>query len=136
MKLLNSPRRKIQLALLVGLTGTVFGQGAIGCAELGLDAGLAGVDFCFLLNCQEGFFGGLAQPCDPDAGFTLFIDCPELSPPFGSGLGTEGDGGGGGAGGGTAAEAAGGTGGFRPPFEGGDGAAAGAGAPVIGGFGT
>ena len=127
MKLTNSQRRKIQLGMLVALTGTVFGQGTIGCAELGLNAGLAGVDFCFLFNCQQGFFGGVVQPCDAEGGFTLFIDCTPLSPPFGSGLGTEPDG----DAGGTAAEAAGGTGGFRPPFE----PAADAGAAAAGGGG-
>jgi hypothetical protein len=129
MRLFKSQRRKVQLGLLVGLTGTVFGQGSIGCAELALDANLAGTDFCFLFNCQEGFFSGVIQPCDPEAGFTLFIDCPELSPPFGSGLGTEVDGDNP-----SASDAAGGTGGFRPPFEPtGDGAAA---APAPFGLGT
>ena len=102
----KSKRRKIELALLVALTGAVFGQGGIGCAELFADAAAAGVDFCFLLNCQEGFFNGLVQPCDPEAGFTFFIDCPELTPPFGTGLGTSGE------------DDGNNLGGFRPPANG------------------
>jgi len=37
---------------------------------------LSATNFCFLLDCQNGFFGGLIDPCnDPSAGATL-LDCP------------------------------------------------------------
>jgi len=34
------------------------------------------IDFCWLLDCQNGFFGGLVDPCaDPSMGGWL-LDCP------------------------------------------------------------
>jgi len=36
---------------------------------------LSATNFCFLFDCQNGFFGGLVDPCaDPSQGAT-FLDC-------------------------------------------------------------
>ena len=144
----TSKRRRLELALIVTLGGGTTFQVLAGCTELFGNAGGAALDFCFLLDCRNGFFGGLAQPCDAQAGFTLFIDCPNLTPPFGgsiappptqaTGGGNQAGGGVGGAVGGGAAPAGGAApggnqgatrGGFGPPIvtPGAGGGAAGSG---------
>jgi hypothetical protein len=54
-----------------------------GCGSFYAHGAVSGVDFCFLLNCDNGFFGGLVQPCgdpnNPDD--DLLVDC-------GAGVGT------------------------------------------------
>jgi len=80
MKVLKGSRRKMELALLVALAGSMMQNGTLSCVQGAGNAATAAVDFCFLFNCNDGFFGGLAQPCD--AGFSLFVDCEELSQPF------------------------------------------------------
>lgn len=130
----KSRRRRVELALILTLGGGTTFQAIAGCTQLFGNAGAAALDFCFLLDCQNGFFGGLAQPCDPQSGFTFFIDCPTLTPPFGTpigpaptaatggmqagGVGGAAGGGGAAAGGGAAGGAggAGGRGGFGPPL--------------------
>ena len=149
----KSRRRRVELALILTLGGGTTFQVVAGCAQLFGQSGAAALDFCFLLDCQNGFFGGLAQPCDPQGGFTLLIDCPTLTPPFGTPFGpapTTATGGnaaggvGGAAGGGAAgaggagAAAGGGRGGFGPalvpPAGGGPGVAPGPG--LVGGVAT
>ena len=148
----KSRRRRVEMALILTLGGGTTFQVVAGCTQLFGQAGAAALDFCFLLDCQNGFFGGLAQPCDPQGGFTLLIDCPTLTPPFGTPFGPApttatggmqaggvgGAGGGGGAAGGAGAGAGGGRGGFGPvlvpPAGGGPGAAPGPG--LVGGVAT
>ena len=150
----KSRRRRVELALILTLGGGTTFQVLAGCTQLFGTAGAAALDFCFLLDCQNGFFGGLAQPCDPQGGFTLLIDCPTLTPPFGTPVGPAptagaggamgGAGGAGGGGGAVAGGAAGGAaagggrGGFGPALVpapgGGPGVAPGPG--LVGGVGT
>ena len=56
-----------------------------GCGSFYANGLVSSVDFCFLLNCDNGFLGGLVQPCgdpnNPDD--DLLVDC-------GSGIGTGG----------------------------------------------
>lgn len=41
------------------------------------------IDFCYIFDCQSGFFGGAIQPCgDPTTtADDLFVDCPGFVPP-------------------------------------------------------
>lgn len=84
--------------MLVALGGGTTLQVIPGCAQLFGQAGASSLDFCFLLDCQTGFFGGLFQPCPQAVGGaptapSIFQDCPNLTAPFGTGLGTAGGGG-------------------------------------------
>ncbi|HOA73538.1 MAG TPA: hypothetical protein PL151_12040 [Phycisphaerae bacterium] len=38
---------------------------------------LTSIDFCYIFDCQSGFFGGIVQPCgDPNStADDLFVDC-------------------------------------------------------------
>jgi len=38
------------------------------------DGALSGIDFCYIFDCQSGFFGGAWQPCSDN--FDVFVDCP------------------------------------------------------------
>jgi hypothetical protein len=44
-----------------------------GCSEFYANGAVTSVDFCYLLDCQNGFFGGLVDPC---AQGSLLVDCP------------------------------------------------------------
>jgi hypothetical protein len=48
-----------------------------GCGSFYANGVVSGVDFCYLLNCDNGFIGGLVQPCgDPDnPDDDLLVDC-------------------------------------------------------------
>ncbi|NLX21553.1 MAG: hypothetical protein GXY55_07755 [Phycisphaerae bacterium] len=50
-------------------------NGAIsgGCSDFWINGAATSVDFCYLLDCENGFFGGLIQPCDPNN--PLLVDC-------------------------------------------------------------
>ncbi|MCH7719411.1 MAG: hypothetical protein IH988_00275 [Planctomycetes bacterium] len=80
-------RKTAVMSLLVG-TGVLFASGALNCASFGVQQTLSTLDFCFLLDCQNGAFGGLLDPCgqgglliDNDQGSeqelqSLLVDCP------------------------------------------------------------
>lgn len=82
-------RKTAVMGMLVG-TGVLCASGALNCASLGIQSTLSTLDFCFLLDCQNGAFGGLLDPCgfggvliDNDQGSvqfgsSLLIDCPPL----------------------------------------------------------
>ena len=53
--------------------GIIYGGSGIACASYGAEAALSSIDFCFLLDCQNGAFGGLIDPCNP-GGFVLGRD--------------------------------------------------------------
>jgi hypothetical protein len=56
-------------------TGT-GGGGYFGCTRFATNSVGTAIDFCYLLDCENGFFGGLVDPCaDPSAGAWL-LDCP------------------------------------------------------------
>lgn len=56
-------------------TGTT-GAGNHGCGRFMSNGLLSSVDFCYLLDCENGFFGGVVDPCsDPSSG-ALLLDCP------------------------------------------------------------
>lgn len=80
-------RRKLRWWSLVAtvLGGATLFQSIGFTATNGLDFGcnrfvsngvLSATNFCFLLDCRNGFFGGLIDPCaDPSQG-ALLLDCP------------------------------------------------------------
>ncbi|UCD29543.1 MAG: hypothetical protein JSV03_03415 [Planctomycetota bacterium] len=46
-----------------------------GCARFGTNGILSATNFCVLLDCEDGFFGGVVDPCqDPSQAGTL-LDC-------------------------------------------------------------
>jgi hypothetical protein len=64
-------------ATAVGFTRT--GLGGFSCqSERFASNGLASsVDFCYLLNCDQGFLGGVVKPCDPgNPANNILLDCP------------------------------------------------------------
>lgn len=52
--------------------GTVFQIGNVGCTSFFANAGLSSMDFCFLLNCNDGALGGLIDFCAP-INFASFV---------------------------------------------------------------
>jgi hypothetical protein len=81
MILLSATGTMFQFASGVGFTRTGLGGS---CQGRNLyQAGLLGsVDFCYLLDCQNGFLGGAIQPCGDPNTFVddLLVDCP--TPPL------------------------------------------------------
>jgi hypothetical protein len=75
--------------MLLAASGTLFQFGGIGFTRNGLggncqprnfftNGGLTSVDFCYLLDCQNGFLGGAIKPCGDSnlLGDELLVDCP------------------------------------------------------------
>lgn len=46
--------------------------------RLGAEGALTSIDFCYIFDCQGGFFGGAVQPCGDPATTAddIFVDCP------------------------------------------------------------
>ena len=63
-----------------GNTGTGF----YGCTRFAANSVGNSVDFCWLLDCENGFFGGAIDPCNSAAGAFL-VDCDTYTPPDDSG---------------------------------------------------
>lgn len=60
----------------VGFTRTGLGNG---CQSFYTNGIATGIDFCYLLDCRNGFFGGAFQPCDPNnPANSLLVDCGGL----------------------------------------------------------
>ena len=47
-----------------------------GCTEFYMNGALTSVDFCYLLDCQNGFAGGLIDPCGQGG---LLVDCAPVA---------------------------------------------------------
>ena len=60
------------------------GTGYYGCTRFAANSVGNSVDFCWLLDCQNGFFGGAIDPCNSAAGAFL-VDCDTYTPPDDSG---------------------------------------------------
>lgn len=50
-----------------------------GCGEFYSNGVAASVDFCYLFDCDNGFFGGAVDPCDPL--YPSLTDCDGYVPP-------------------------------------------------------
>ncbi len=46
-----------------------------GCNRFVGNAVLSSVDFCYLLDCDSGFFGGLVKPCTDIGSGPFLLDC-------------------------------------------------------------
>lgn len=57
------------------VTSVLGGGGS--CQTFGTNLATTSVDFCFVFDCDNGFFGGVVQPCgDPLSTIDdMFIDC-------------------------------------------------------------
>lgn len=47
-----------------------------GCGEFYANGIVGSLDFCYLFDCENGFFGGAIDPCDPNN--PSLMDCPGL----------------------------------------------------------
>jgi hypothetical protein len=60
-----------------------------GCARFGGNYALTAFDACWLLDCQNGAFGGAVPLCDPtNPANNLLLDCPTYGTTTGTGTGT------------------------------------------------
>ncbi|GMU23929.1 MAG: hypothetical protein AMXMBFR13_40060 [Phycisphaerae bacterium] len=56
------------------------GTGRGGCVRFATNGILNSVDFCYLLDCQNGFFGGVVDPCnDVSSGGGILLDCGTIT---------------------------------------------------------
>lgn len=60
--------------------GLIGGERGNGCARYATNGLSSSIDFCFLLDCQNGFFGGLVDPCANAGSATdaLLMDCTNI----------------------------------------------------------
>lgn len=78
--------------ILIAACGTMFQTTAVGFTRTGLggscqlgnflsNGALTSVDFCYLLDCQNGFLGGAIQPCGSNTTTAddLLVDCNTLN---------------------------------------------------------
>ncbi len=74
----------VTVALALGGAFLTSGPGT-GCAAYLAESALVTTDFCFILDCQNGFLGGTIDPCTDEPapnnpavfpGGPLFTDCP------------------------------------------------------------
>lgn len=84
----RSKRLWTWLAILLGgaslfqTGGFTTQNGAISsCSRFWTNGISTSVDFCYLLDCRSGFFGGLVQPCgDPrTTADDLLVDCSTIT---------------------------------------------------------
>lgn len=64
-------RLKVKAGVL-GAGALLFQFGDLGCTSFFTNAGLSSMNFCFLLNCNDGALGGLIDFCSP-VNFTSFV---------------------------------------------------------------
>ena len=69
-------RRLLLVLLLVCSSGLVFQAG--NCVAFAAENTMAATNVCFIVDCVNGFFGGLIQPCgSPLTSIDdLLADCP------------------------------------------------------------
>ncbi|GMV96312.1 MAG: hypothetical protein HRF43_08740 [Phycisphaerae bacterium] len=62
----------------------VINSGSGGCARFAANGLATSIDFCYLLDCDNGFFGGLIDPCTGgNAALALLTDCAISGPAAG-----------------------------------------------------
>lgn len=64
-------RVRLKVAFL-GAAACLFQVGNLGCTSFFGNAAFSAMDFCFLLNCNDGALGGLISFCSP-INFTSFV---------------------------------------------------------------
>jgi len=98
----RGPRIWVWLAMVAGgaalfqTVGFSTNNGAFsgGCREFDVNGVTSAVDMCYLLDCQNGFFGGLVDPCDPQNPALLDCSSTSTTPTTGTTTNTGGMGGG------------------------------------------
>lgn len=62
--------------------GVIGGQRGNSCGRFASNGLVSSIDFCFLLDCENGFFGGVIDPCG-NAGTAgdLLVDCVNVPGP-------------------------------------------------------
>ena len=58
------------------ITGT-GGGGNFGCQRFATNAVSGSLDFCYVFDCQNGFFGGVVDPCNDTSMGPWLLDCPD-----------------------------------------------------------
>lgn len=53
----------------------VIGGNSSGCARFAANGLSTSIDFCYILDCDNGFFGGAIDPCTGDPATSLLVDC-------------------------------------------------------------
>ena len=60
------------------------GSPGAGCSRFWTNGLMDSVDLCYIFDCEQGWFGGLFDPCADGSG--LFMDCPGFTPFVDEGL--------------------------------------------------
>jgi len=57
--------------------GVIGGDRGLSCSRFATNGLSSSVDFCYLLDCENGFFGGIVQPCGDASAATddYLVDC-------------------------------------------------------------
>lgn len=62
--------------------GVIGGERGLGCGRFASNTLASSIDFCFLLDCENGFFGGIVDPCGTaSTADDLLVDCVNVLPP-------------------------------------------------------
>lgn len=77
-------RKTAAMASLILGGGFLMAGPGTSCSSFLGEAAFASTDFCFIFDCQNGFFGGTIQPCAGQGGgdpttlddLPLLVDCP------------------------------------------------------------
>lgn len=62
------------------LTGD-SGTGYWGCTRFAANSVGSSINFCWLLDCDNGFFGGLIDPCNDPGTSAWLVDCDNYTGP-------------------------------------------------------
>lgn len=60
---------------LTNYGGAIGGSSGTGCSRFATNGLASSVDFCYLLDCDSGFFGGIVDPCAGGTTGDLLTDC-------------------------------------------------------------
>ncbi len=76
----SRPRKVAKVVGLLAGGGFLLSGPGTGCGSYLSESLLVATDFCFIFDCQNGFFGGVIDPCadtDGNAGTddAFFVDC-------------------------------------------------------------
>lgn len=56
-------------------SGVIGGGSGTSCARFATNGLASSIDFCYLLDCDNGFFGGIVDPCAGGDTGNLLVDC-------------------------------------------------------------
>ena len=69
--------KRLGLAVILAVGGGLVFQAPQGCNTLAATTVVSGIDFCSIIDCQNGMFGGLINPCGSPTSTAddLLADC-------------------------------------------------------------